>query len=160
MNIEKHQNRKRPPDSLLIAFSLLGMAMGVMFVFEFLDSRPEDGARLTNGIVVSSAYTTHIGFKRPVLTVRLENSEETVRAVLANDKVEDFPQRVSFYYSGDPKKEVFIQEEMHPLWGLLLCSVCVFVFIGIFLYYRYKHCHPSAWEKTMTGLDDDTVEEE
>lgn len=56
---------------------------------------------------------------RPVVEIDVDRHDFNVRARLQMDTAKDFPQRVTFYYGGDPADEVHLREETNPLWGAL-----------------------------------------
>lgn len=57
---------------------------------------------------------------RPELTIRLDNRQDTVIAVLNSNAASGIPQRVSFRFSGRLDEEVFLEQEHSPVTLLLL----------------------------------------
>jgi hypothetical protein len=57
--------------------------------------------------------------EHPELTIKIEGKEDIVKAYLGGDSAEKIPDEVSFYYAGDPKKEIRLREESNPLWAAL-----------------------------------------
>jgi hypothetical protein len=53
----------------------------------------------------------HMGLRRPVLMIRPDGSDITVRALLIRNQLFDFPNGISFHYSGDPREEVLLAGE-------------------------------------------------
>lgn len=73
--------------------------------------------------------TYRLGNKRPRLTVKIDGSPILVRADLSMDGLDKIPEAVSFYYSGDPRREVHLLQEGNQLLGTLVCwayPVCLF----------------------------------
>ena len=71
--------------------------------------------QLRSGIVVSKDFTKIGIMKRPRLKIRINDKETIISAVLSMDGINDLPKKVSFYYSGDPKKEVYLLQETSAL---------------------------------------------
>ena len=76
---------------------------------------------MVRGTVVERRMVTVGGIaKRPHLTIRVEPKGQNVHAVLLMSGSSKIPDAVNFRYSGDPSKEVFLEEETSSLTGGLL----------------------------------------
>ena len=111
---------------LLIVVSL---PLSVILFNDFIHSRPSPNDQLVHGQVVRREMSIGgwLRIQRPLLTIKLENSDVIVKASLATNGINDMPNIVTFYYSGDPNKEVYLQEEYNPIWGSIF-FVVIFMF--------------------------------
>lgn len=104
-----------------IAMGVLGVVAGALLFADYVRNRPKASWRVVRGAVVERGSARLAGFvKRPELTIRVVPDGPNVRAVLAMNSSEKIPDTVSFHYSGDPAKEVFLEEETSSLTGALL----------------------------------------
>ncbi len=101
---------------LLLVGALQGVLIGRLFWSEYRNAQPEPGSVLTYGTVVRRESTQlQGGMKRPVLYIHVPGESQPVRAILLANASGDIPNRVSFYYSGNPSLEVRLQQEDDPL---------------------------------------------
>lgn len=59
---------------------------------------------------------------RSTVEIKVDNGD-IVRAYLMMDTPADLPERVTFYYGGDPNEEVHCREETDPIWFLLIAVI-------------------------------------
>jgi hypothetical protein len=79
---------------------------------------------VVNGTVVSrSTVKTGYFTTRGQLRVRIEPDGPEVMAILSLDSLRDIPQRVTFQFSGDPSREIVLQEESSPLTALVIVGI-------------------------------------
>src|SRR5574339_78346 len=97
-------------------------------------SRPSPNDQLVHGFVVNREMgTTTFGIVRPILTVQIQETGETVYAVLSLSGINDVPNNVTFYYSGDPSQEVYLIEETNPIWGFMLFLTMSVGLLAVFI---------------------------
>ncbi|HWA28204.1 MAG TPA: hypothetical protein VG734_21310 [Lacunisphaera sp.] len=122
---------------------LFALPLAVLFFQDFAVHRPQAGWQLKSGRVTRREMAkTALGIKRPLLSVRIDGTDQSVQASLASNAINDLPERVTFYYSGDPAREVFLQEETNPLGiGLFLLLGPLFAWwlIGRFMQSSAPH---------------------
>src|ERR1700722_11470364 len=95
-------------------------ALGAYFLLEFIHGLPSAGAELVRGrVIMRQRARDDWGLEHPELTIKVDGRDDVVRANLSADSPERIPDEVSFYYSGDPKKEVRLREETNPLGAAL-----------------------------------------
>ncbi|PHS14859.1 MAG: hypothetical protein COA86_14370 [Kangiella sp.] len=97
----------------------ISWAFGAYYLHEHMSNSNKYNNHLETGIVVSKDFTKVGIMKRPRLKIRIDGKEIIVSAVLSMDGINDLPERVFFYYSGDPKKEVYLTQETSALTILL-----------------------------------------
>jgi len=93
----------------------ISWCFGAYFLYEHINNSRKYDDQIYTGIVVSRDFTTIGIMKRPRLNIKLNDRETIVSAVLSMDGINDLPEVVSFYYSGDPKKEVYLMQEASEL---------------------------------------------
>lgn len=77
-------------------------------------------AKATNGVVVERRMANIWYFvQRPKLRIQVEDTRETVYAILSMNAIHEIPDQVTFSFSGDPSAEVYLFEEDYPLWFAL-----------------------------------------
>ena len=104
-----------------VILAVLGFLVGVFLWFDYWESRPDASWPMVHGVVTDRSMIALGGFvKRPHLTIRTEPNGPSVQAVLTMNAHESVPDTVSFRYSGNPSREVFLEEETSPLTGALL----------------------------------------
>ncbi len=112
----------------------IAWALGAYLCYEWQTLRPGPGDELVTGEVADREMTKVWSFvRRPRLIVTSNRAPKPLYALLSVDGIDDIPTAVSFYYSGDPTKEIYLQQESSPLWfGLLfiLAPVLGLLFIG------------------------------
>ncbi len=121
------------PAKLLLVM-VVGIPATIFLFVDFLHSLPSPTDRLVQGQVVGREMgTAALGIQRPLLTVQLDDADVLVQASLSMNDIDDMPDHVTFYYSGDPGREVYLQEETNPIWGtIILVIVLTGGFIWIF----------------------------
>ena len=99
-------------------------------------------AVVTGQVIDRHKTPYYMGLRRPLLMIRPDGSNVTVRALLIRDQLFDFPNGISFHYSGDPREEVLLVGESDPqAAAFLLAAFPVVVpafLIGLFLYGQRK----------------------
>ena len=120
----------------LLLVMLFALPLAALDFYDFAVHYPRDGWELKSGRVIMRALApTFLGIKRPLLTVRIDGTDTAVFASLASNAIDDLPAHVTFYYSGDPSKEVLLQEETNPFWVGLFFLVAPFA--GLWLINRF-----------------------
>lgn len=111
---------------LCIPFSILSFV-------DFMHVQSSQKNKLVDGQVVKREISLDsLKMKRPLLTIQLADSDVFVKASLSMDGINDVPDSVHVYYSGDPNQEVYLQEETNPLWGFVF-----FIVAGSLLFFMY-----------------------
>jgi hypothetical protein len=122
-------------------------ALGVYFLLDFVHGLPSSGDQLVHGrVLVRQKARDRWGLEHPELTIQVEGKGDLVKANLAGDSTERIPDEVSFYYSGDPKKEVRLREETNPLWAglfLLLAPLLMAAWLAYLERRRRRSAPPS-----------------
>lgn len=112
----------------------LAWVLGAVLCYEWQTSRSGPGDELIIGEVADREMAKVWSFvRRPKLIVTSDRAPRPLYAVLSVDGIDDIPTAVSFYYSGDPAKEIYLQQESSPLWfGLffIMAPVLGLLFIG------------------------------
>lgn len=112
----------------------IAWALGAYLCYEWQTLRPGPGDEFITGEVADREMAKVWSFvRRPKLIVTSNRAPKPLYALLSVDGIDDIPTAVSFYYSGDPAKEIYLQQESSPLWfGLLfiLAPVLGLLFIG------------------------------
>ncbi len=105
---------------LLLAAIPFAWALGLTYLWDSFGSWPSSTDTLAQGrVIVRQMAPNRWGIRRPELLIRIENTQVLVRASLALSGTDEVPDRVSFFYSGDPNREVLIREQVSPFWGAL-----------------------------------------
>jgi hypothetical protein len=78
------------------------------------------------------------GLEHPELLIRVEGQGDLVKASLVGDSSERIPDDVSFYYSGDPTKEVRLREETNPLGPALFLLVAPLVGAAVLAHFERR----------------------
>lgn len=121
-----------------LALAVPALHLGWAFHRDEADSTPSLRYRLVWGSVVKRemAPQAHRPYG-PRLTIRLDDGPVLVHADLMNDRIDALPDRVSFYYSGDPSREVRLTQEK-PLgadamlfWATAAAFLCGAVLVWI-----------------------------
>jgi len=101
----------------LLFVMLFALPLAGVELYDYAVHYPRADWELKSGRVIMRAMaSTHLGIKRPLLTVRIDGTDTAVFASLGGSGINDVPGRVTFYYSGDPTREVLLREETSPLW--------------------------------------------
>ena len=104
-----------------VVMGILALGASLIFLLDYWRTRPDASWPIVRGAVVERRMVTVGGFAvRPHLTIRIEPGGPNVHAVLSMNASSDIPDAVNFHYSGDPSKEVFLEEETSSLSGGLL----------------------------------------
>ena len=105
---------------LMFVMAPFSWALGSYFFQDYIHGFPSQGDELVHGKVFTRQKGRGAwGLEHPELTIKIEGKEDMVKAYLIGDAAEKIPDEVSFYYSGDPRKEVRLREESNPLWAAL-----------------------------------------
>jgi len=72
-------------------------------------------------VVKRTEYRRWGGIPAGRLTIDSADATAHVVAEVANYEMERTPDVVRFHYSGDPSREVFLEGEDNPFWGVLIC---------------------------------------
>jgi hypothetical protein len=105
---------------LMLLAAPFGWALAIYFLLDFVHGLPSAGDELVHGRVLARGRARDgWGLEHPELTIKVLGKNDVVRANLVGDTADRIPDEVSFYYSGDPKKEVRLREETNPLWAAL-----------------------------------------
>jgi hypothetical protein len=96
-----------------------------MLFNDFMYGQPSPNDQLVHGQVISRemGLVGWLRIQRPLLTIQLENSDVIVKASLSMNGINDMPDNVTFYFSGDANREVYLQEEYNPIWGGVFLSL-------------------------------------
>jgi hypothetical protein len=116
----------------------IAWALGAYLCYEWQTLRPGPDDELVTGEAVGREMTKLWSFvPRPKLVVTSNKAPEPLYAVLSVDGMNDIPIVVSFYYSEDPTKEIYLQQESSPLWfGLFFILAPVSGLLSIGWYRR------------------------
>jgi hypothetical protein len=102
--------------SLMFVAAPFAWALGAYFLEDYIHSLPAAGDELVHGqVIVRQRARDNWGLEHPELMIQVEDSPDMVKANLRGDTAEKIPNRVSFYYSGDPSREVHLREETNLL---------------------------------------------
>lgn len=94
----------------------IAWALGAYLCYEWQTSRPAANDELIVGEIADKEMAKVWSFvRRPKLIVTSDKVPKALYAVLSVDGIDDLPIAVSFYYSGDPAKEIYLQQESSPL---------------------------------------------
>jgi hypothetical protein len=111
----------------LVSFWLYVTAFGIYNIIDGVRERQLHGKPPVTGYVINreDIYLFRIGFEeRSKFTIEIKGTGEKVQAITDIDLYKKIPDVVSFYYSGDPSRKVFLFEyEQDPLWTGLLEAV-------------------------------------
>src|SRR5262245_16113671 len=117
--------------SLMFVVTPFAWALGYIFLTDFIHSIPRSGDELVHGkVFMRQKMRDAWGMEHPELTIQIDGKDVMVKASLMGTDMKKVPDQVSFYYSGDPNREVFLQEETSTIWGalfLLLVPLLVIV---------------------------------
>jgi hypothetical protein len=119
-------------------------ALGAYFLLDFVHGLPSSGAELVRGrVIMRQRARDDWGLEHPELTIKVDGRDDVVRANLSADSAERIPDEVSFYYSGDPRKEVRLREETNPL-GAALFLLLTPLLMAAGLVYAERRRHQAA----------------
>ncbi|MBC8357238.1 MAG: hypothetical protein H8E66_35155 [Planctomycetes bacterium] len=117
--------------------SIIAFPVGLFGFIEFAAGINASTWPIRAGDVVARTETNRwIVFPSSRLSILLENDGPTVHAVVAGSEGERIPNQVRVHYSGNPDREVRIDGEESPWWGLLgavllwLCPLVVLWLAG------------------------------
>lgn len=98
----------------------LAWLLGVVLARDAVTARSHPHGTLVYGRVVGrQLQANQWGVKRPLLTIQISDTTTLVHASLEMNSGENIRDSVSFFYSGNPSQEVYLQQETDPLWGAL-----------------------------------------
>ena len=134
------------PDNILKIFLLLAAGASILVCFavrDYVRSLPSDGAQLVSGTVVRREVVNEWrGLKTERLEIQIDESKQTVFAVVEDGVADNLPSKVDFYYNGNAEEEVFLKGEMNPVWAVAASVgfVVLIVVVGILFrnYYRSR----------------------
>jgi len=103
-----------------------------------LDSK-KGGYPVVTGQVIDRHMTPYcMSFRRPLLMIQPDGTNVTVHALLIRNKLFDFPNRISFHYSGDAEEEVLLTGESDPRAAALFMAAFPIALpaflVGLFFY--------------------------
>ena len=105
----------------LYIFLPISWLLGLFLAMDVVKVHSHSSSALVYGQVVErQIHANQWGISRPYLTIQINGTSALVHASLSMNSVDEMPDKVSFFYSGDPSREVFLQQETDPLWGALL----------------------------------------
>jgi hypothetical protein len=110
-----------------VGFGLAALVGSLIFLIDYWNTRPDTTWPLVDGVVVERRPVQVLGFAtRTQLTIRVQTEGQHVHAVLSVNASSDIPDVVRFRYSGDPSREVFLEEESSSLTvGLVLLALAI-----------------------------------
>ena len=118
----------------ILLLLIVSIPINIFLFNDFMYSRPSPNDHLVHGFVVKREMgTTTYRIVRPILTVQIQETGEIVEAVLSLSGINDVPNNVTFYYSGDPSQEVYLREEVNPIWGFMIFLSMSVMLLGIFI---------------------------
>lgn len=125
---EIRQHVQRMGRLKVVAWCLVPVVIAISAVLsaDWVAHLDDDGLPLVQGSVEAVEEVRNWLIMRSELSIRVDGSDEVVRARLALDRADAFPDRVTFHYGGDPAREVRLVGEKSPLWVsvlLLLLSI-------------------------------------
>lgn len=98
-----------------ICLAVLAIVPVVPMVIHEQSTRPDPNWPIAYGSIVGQENVAIMLWQKGTrVTVQMENNGGTLHAVLAHDRVQDLPARVSFRYGGDPLREITLIEESSP----------------------------------------------
>lgn len=124
--------------STLLFLLPISIACGAYFMYEHMQNIKTYNGNLVNGEVINRNYIKIYGIKRPLLNINIVENNTMIKAILSMDDINDMPTRVTFYYSGDNEREVYLQEETSALYISLFFIVTPIVAFYAAKIYR-KH---------------------
>ncbi|HEY7153853.1 MAG TPA: hypothetical protein VH575_07820 [Gemmataceae bacterium] len=124
---------------LMFVMAPFAWALGSYFFLDYLHSFPSQGDELVHGkVFMRQKGRGAWGLEHPELTIKIEGKEDMVKAYLVGDTAEKIPDEVSFYYSGDPKKEVRLREESNSLWAALFLLLAPLLVAVVLAYIEWR----------------------
>jgi hypothetical protein len=131
--------------SLAFVVSPFAWAFGLYFLEDYIHSLPSSGDELVHGeVFMRQRGADSWGMEHPELTIQVEGKKDMVKANLRGDTDKKIPNRVSFYYSGDPNKEVHLREETNPLWAALFLLLTPLLVAAVLIYVERKRFQVAA----------------
>jgi hypothetical protein len=102
-------------------------AFGICSIVEGVRERQLHGTSPVTGYIRNKEAISLFGlrfFERSKFVIKVKGTNEEVQAITGRYLLDQIPDVVRFYYSGDPSREVFLFEyEEDPLWIGLACVV-------------------------------------
>lgn len=117
---------------LMFCIGIVSAYFASGFLVDYLSSGHSPDDKLVWGTVIKRSFAPQ-RFRPtgPRLTIRVDHSEDVAHADLANDRIDEFPDRVSFYYSGDPRKEVHLVLEENLIGAIATLYFAAGVFMAL-----------------------------
>lgn len=139
-----------------LALGLVLIYLAYSFTIENIEGSPSSGDSLVSGTVIGRTFAPQ-RFRPtgPRLFVRIDNSPVVVHADLTNDKIDKLPDRVSFYYSGNPQKEVRLLQERNLIADITIIIIFSMIFFGFSLYvlvWENRECKPNHKKEYIDEL--------
>jgi len=85
------------------------LLIGVIYTYEWFSIQPAMNDQIMTGKILGI-------IERTVLIIQLDESNICVNALLSMNGSNFYRDKVTFYFSGDPEKEVYLLEEHNPLY--------------------------------------------
>jgi len=133
-----HFHRLNKP--LLVVLFVFATPLGFWYLAEAIHAWQSMKSPKVEGTVLTrEEYRRFGGIPAGRLTIRLEDTNTVVTALVAKSALERFGTRVRFHYTGDPTREVFLEGEEDPAWAFgvavffLVCPTILLV-----LYWKLK----------------------
>jgi hypothetical protein len=119
---------------MMLVAAPFAWTIAVYFLLDYVHGLPSSGAELVHGrVFMRQKGRDNWGMEHAELTIKIDDTKDMVKANLIANSSEQIPEEVSFYYSGDPTKEVRLREETNPLWaalGLLLIPLLTAIWLA------------------------------
>lgn len=138
---EDHQPLPKQPLLVLMNFvnprkmilvSVLSLLFGGYMFYTWLPIFADRHHPIVTGTVTQRTPIQQGGIPRVDFTIEIADPPATVHAHAQRYLIDEVPNEVSFRYSGDPDREVFLMDhEENPLWIALFC-LGVGLFLGVF----------------------------
>jgi hypothetical protein len=108
---------------------IICLFMSGIFFVDYLHTRPDPAWPLLTGTVIArQRVKVYMIANRTKLSIQSDGNGPIVHSILLMNGSTDIPDRVSFRYGGDPKREVVLFEETSSLIGAL-------IFLGLSLFF-------------------------
>ena len=118
---------RHPAWSMLVLFLLGALPLAPVIYATYEEYRAFQRKRLypvVEGIVIDRYRAPFLKLlERPVYVIQPESELFTVKAVLAQNKLFDFPSRIQFHFSGDRAEEVRLVGETDPQHMLIVAGI-------------------------------------
>ncbi|MBL9166224.1 MAG: hypothetical protein JNN07_00625 [Verrucomicrobiales bacterium] len=144
---------RHPAWSMIILFLLGALPLAPVIYATYQEYRAFQRKRLyavVEGVVIDRYRAPFLKvLERPVYVIQPENELFTVKAVLAQNKLFDFPSRIQFHFSGDRTEEVRLVGETDPqrmliVAGILPCGLPLMA--GVIMVFELRRSRRSGVE--------------